>query len=776
MSAGLSAASVACPHCGTSVETPGYCCAGCEMAAAIIHGAGLEGYYARRDAPGPRPLGRAESSAWGELPTELHPDGTRGVALHVGGMTCAACAWVTERVVRDLPGVTEATVSPTTGRARVTWDPAATDLDTICTRIAAIGYRPRGVASAAAPDRDLLLRLGVASFSAMNAMLLSASVYAGWLDGMDPREAALLRWATLFVATPAATWSAAPIVRGAWESLRRGILSVDLPVAVGIVAMFTHGLWATFVGVDGWLDSMTMLIALLLGGRVLEQGGRRRAVEAAQALAGIAPPRARRLASVGSSVEIEMVSAAQIQAGDRLAIGLGEQVAADGVIEAGTARVHMALLTGESAPVAVGPGDTLVAGAVVEDGSVTLRVRASGEDTLIARMAAELARAADRPGQPGLADRLAPVFTIGALGLATLGLVGWGASGDWTFGGHVAIAVLVVACPCALALAAPLATAVGLGAAARRGLLVRSGDALARLAEVDLVALDKTGTLTLGEPSVVGGDDAVVRIAAGLARSSTHPVSRAIVTAAAARGIPLPDGDDVVEVSGEGLVGTVDGVRWRLGRGEAGTVRLSREAADIGFAGGTLALRDALRPDAGRTVAALRARGLRVVLLSGDAEAVATRIGNESGVDSVVAPARPEEKVAWLRARAAEGRTVLFVGDGVNDGPALAAAAVGVAMAEGAASSVLVADAVVVGDGLAPVLAGLRIAGGVKRAVRAGVVRAVTYNIVTVAAALAGWVNPLVAAVLMPISSGVAVWGARRVERSADSEGDSWTR
>ncbi|MES2642788.1 MAG: heavy metal translocating P-type ATPase metal-binding domain-containing protein [Myxococcota bacterium] len=774
----MSAAPAACPHCGTVVETPGFCCAGCEMAAAIIHGAGLDAYYARREAPAPRPsssAGDAGTTAWSALPTEQHADGTRGVALHVGGLTCAACAWVTERVVRDLPGVTEATVSPTTGRARVTWDPTRTDLDAICTRVAALGYRPRGVGAAAAPDRDLLLRLGVAAFSAMNAMLLSASVYAGWLDGMDAREAALMRWATLLVSTPAAIWCAAPIVRGAWESLRRRVLSVDLPVAVGIVAMYSHGVWATLAGQDGWLDSMTMLIALLLGGRVLEQGGRRRAVEAAQALAGTAPPRARRLVATG----IEVVPAALLVPGDRLMIGLGEQVAADGDVVEGDARVRMALLTGESEPVAVGPGDKLVAGAVIESGSVTLHVRAAGEDTLVARLAAELALAADRPGLPALADRLAPAFTIGALVLAAAGLLGWGLAGSWATGAHVAIAVLVVACPCALALAAPLATAVGLGAAARRGLLVRSGSALARLADVDLVALDKTGTLTLGEPTVVGGDDAVVRIAAGLARASTHPVSRAIVAAAAARGIPLPDGLDVREIGGEGLVGTVDGVSWRLGRGEPGTVRLSREGG-VGSggiagiaAGGVIALRDALRPDAARTVAALRARGLRVVLLSGDHDSVATRIGREAGVDQVVAPARPEEKVAWLRARAAEGRTVLFVGDGVNDGPALAAAAVGVAMGEGAASSVLVADAVVVGEGLAPVLAGLRVAGGVTRAVRAGVVRAVAYNVLTVAAALAGLVNPLVAAVLMPVSSAVAVWGARRVERSANDEGAS---
>jgi Cu2+-exporting ATPase len=307
---------------------------------------------------------------------------------------------------------------------------------------------------------------------------------------------------------------------------------------------------------------------------------------------------------------------------------------------------------------------------------------------------------------------------------------------------------------------------VGLGAAARRGLLVRGGDTLVRLADVDLVVLDKTGTLTHGEPEVVDADDAVLRVAAGLARASAHPVSRAIVTAATARGIPLPDGRSVREIAGEGLEGEVDGLRWRLGRSDRGTALTLLDATPHPAArrGGLLTLRDALRPDAARTVAALRRAGLQVVLLSGDTGSVATRIGREAGVDAIVAPARPDEKVAWIRARAAEGRTVLFVGDGVNDGPALAAAAVGVAMGEGAASSVLVADAVVVGEGLAPVIAGLRVSTAVRRAIRAGVVRAVVYNVLAVTAALAGLVNPLVAAVLMPISSSVAVWGARRVE------------
>lgn len=722
-----------CPHCCTPVEVPGYCCGGCEAAAAIIRGAGLERYYAERSAPAPRPDG--SRAAWAEAPVEALSDGRSQIRLHVGGLTCAACAWVAERVVLDLPGVAEATVSPATGRARVIWDPARTDLDEICGRISAIGYRPRALSAAAAPDRDLLLRVGVAAFCAMNVMLLSAGLYAGWFDGIAEREAALLRWTSLALATPSALWCAEPLLRGAWGALRQRTLSVDLPVALGVVAMYAHGVVATIRGEEAWLDSMTMLVALLLGGRLLEQGGRRRAVEAAQALAGTAPAVARRV--VGDTVE--RIPAARLIAGDTLVCGLGEQVAADGTVLSGKARVRMAIVTGESEPVPIEPGDRVVAGAIIESGSVEVRVTAAGEDTLVAKLAAELANAADRPVSPVLADRMAPMFTVATLLFAGIGLA-------WR-GPEVALAVLVVACPCALALAAPLTTAVGLGAAARHGLLVRSGDALRRLAEVDLVVFDKTGTLTVGKPVVVSGDDTALRIAAALARHSAHPVSRALVAGAAARGIPLAQAQDVREIPGEGLTGIVDGHPERFIRG-------------VVEGRGEIVVQDGLRPDAARIVAAL---GRRTALLSGDRADVASRIALEAGIHEVVAPASPGHKANWIRARQAEGHRVLFVGDGVNDGAALAAADVGIAMGEGAASSVLVADAVLIGEGLAPVLAGMRIAIRARDAMRAGVARALAYNVLAVAVALAGWMNPLLAAVAMPISSAVAVWGARRV-------------
>lgn len=720
------------------------------MAFEIIHGAGLDAYYERREAAAPRP-GAAPVSVAGIDVEE--GEGGACARLQVEGIRCTACVWVTERVLRATPGVQDATISYATGRAVVRWDPAQTDLASLAGRIVALGYRVRPPGAIEAWDHDLLVRMGLAIFSAMNVMGLSAAVYAGWFDGMDARFTALFQWLSLGLATPAVIWSAAPILRGAYNGVRARVLHMDLPVSIGILAMYGQALWATPKGQDTWLDSLTMLIALLFAGRVLEQRGRRRSAEAALALAAEAPRRARRVVPGG----IEEVDAAGLHAGDRVEVAAGEDVAADGMVEWGAANVRQALLTGESEPVPVGVGDRVVAGAVVVDGAIRLRVEAAGADTTVARMATELAQAVQRPAPVALTDRIAPYFTGATLLLALVTLL--------VQGPGTAMAVLVVACPCALALASPLAVAAGLGAAARRGLLVRGGGVLARLDEVDLVVFDKTGTLTRGEPEVAEADDAVLRIAAAMERHSAHPIARAIVNGAIARGIPLADATEVVEEPGVGLSGVVDGVRWTLRSAGPGGVLLSGD----GPLAGVIRLRDTLRPDAARTVAGLRARGLRVVLLSGDHPDVATRIGTSAGVDEAIGGVRPEAKRAWIAARRAEGRKVAFVGDGLNDGPALVEADVGIAMGSGMPSSVLAADAIIAHDGLGPVLAGMRAAAAVRGAVRGNVRRSLVYNLGAVTAAVLGFVNPLVAAVLMPLSSSMVVYGALAVDRRTNA-------
>lgn len=758
MSAGpLATLAVApCPHCGAAVEGGGYCCEGCEMAAEILRGAGLERYYRERTTVAPRP-GQAGAADWSAVEVEEREGGRVGVSLAIDGLDCAACVWVVERVLQGVDGVDEVAVSHATGRTTLRWDPAKVDLATLTHKVEQLGWRPRPLLAEPAKDRSLLLRLGIAVFSAMNVMLLSASVYAGWFDGMSEAYATLFRHASLVLATPVALWCAWPFYRGAMAGLEARVLHMDLPVSLGVVVMFGHGLWGTWTGHETYLDSLTMLVALLLGGRVLEQGGRRRAQEAAAALGAQAPARARRRVEGG----VEDVPVAALRVGDVVEVVSGLEVPVDGVVTDGEGDVRMALVTGESEPVRVGPGDRVVAGAMLIRGNLGVNAERVGADSLLERMAGELVLATGRPAAPELTDRIAPYFTGVTLVLAAVGLGAWTVLRGFDVGMATMVAVLVVACPCALALASPLAVAAGLGAAARRGLLVRSGEALRRAAEVDTVVLDKTGTMTGGEPVVVDAEDAVLRVAAGLERASAHPIARAILAEARRRGIAIPRGEGLLETPGVGVEGVVDGVRWRIGAGGPTEVRVTGP----GGLGGVIRLRDVPRVDAARAVAALRGRGLRVVMLTGDTEAVAARVAALCGVSEVVAAQGPEAKSAWVRARQAEGRRVLFVGDGLNDGPALAAADVGVAMGGGVATSVLVADAVVARDGLGPVVAGIDAARAARAAVRANVIRSLTYNLLAVTGALAGLVNPLVAAVLMPFSSALVIAGAARVER-----------
>lgn len=729
-------------------------------------GLDLDEIYARRAAWQPRP--DAVIDGLDRIPVRSREDGLAECALRVEGIRCASCVWVTERVVEKLPGVREVTVRYGSGRARVVFDPATTSIGTIAGRIAALGYRPvaLGDAIGGTIDRDLLLRLGVAAFCSGNAMLLSVGVYAGWFTGMDARFTTLFEWVGLILATPVVTYSAVPFLRGAWQSVRHGAAGMDVPIAIGITAMYGHGVYATAIHEDGYFDSLTMLVLLLLVGRVLDARGRRSASEAAEALGAALPRSARRVSPAG---DVDSVSTDTLMVGDLLEIGAGEEIAADGTVQLGHAAVQMALVTGESEPIGIGPGDRVVAGAVVVDGSLRLRVDAVGGELLVEKMAEELRHATDRPAADSAAHRLAPAFVGVTLSAAAATFAAWTATSGLSAAIHPTVAVLVVACPCALALAEPLAIASGLAAAARRGLLIRNGDALLRLADVDLVALDKTGTVTLGEPAVTTADDAVLRLAAGLSRYSAHPVSRAIVTAASARGIALPVGVDVRETAGRGLTGRVDGRALELHAGAHSAVALSDADGLIG----EITLRDIPREDARRTIDGFHAAGLDVALVTGDRPSVAAGIALIAGIDRVEAGLDPQAKARWIEARRAEGSRVMFVGDGLNDGPALAKANVAVAMASGSASSVLIADAIVAESAIGPVLAGVRAALLTRRAIRANIARSLAYNSLAMLAASLGYVNPLVAAILMPLSSAMVVLGATATERKMEQK---WTR
>jgi Cu2+-exporting ATPase len=732
-----------------------FCCRGCETAWSIIQGAGLERYYAERTELPPRPEPLRER--WDSVEPERMPDGTCQLRLAVDGLRCASCVWVTESVLERTEGIESATVSYATGRATVRWDPDRIGLDTVAGRISSLGYRPRIVGTEARRDDALLTRLGVAAFAAANVMMFSAAIYAGWLGTMEAAYLELFRWASLVLATPVALYSASPFFEGAWTGLRHRVLHMDVPIALAVAVLYAQGLVGTLVGFDTYLDSLTMLVTLLLAGRVLESGGRRRAAEAAVTLAATVPATARRI--VGDTLEV--VASESLLPGDRIAVGAGEDLPADGVVVAGRGSLQRALLTGESAPVVVEEGDEVWAGTVLLDGSVTVDVSVAVEGTVIQQMAEQLRQAADRGTRPSSSDRLAPWFTGATLAVAAVTFSIWLPLAGGAKALATTVAVLIVACPCALALAKPLTAAAGLGAAARRGLLFRSADALLETARVDVVALDKTGTVTEGAVEIASASDHDVRVAAGLERYSRHPIAIAVIREAIARGLALPAATDVREEAGAGISGRVDGTPWRLRSGGADVVVLE---GPNGYRG-LIRIGDRVRDDSRRAVGALRALGAYVVLLSGDDAEPTGRIAEAIGASEWWADQRPAEKARRIEAWRQEGRMVLLAGDGMNDGPALAAADIGVAMGTGAASSIMTADAVLGVGSIQPLVAGVRVSRVCRDAVRANQIRSVVYNVLAVSAAAAGWVNPLVAAVLMPLSSAMVVAGAGRVER-----------
>jgi cation transport ATPase len=531
-----------CAHCGATVSGPAarldddgraFCCAGCETVAALIREGGWDAFYDRRSGDSPRPIRQAtrrfDLASFADAHVRKVDGGACEATLRIGGIRCAACVWLNERAVASIDGVEDVRVSYGTGLATVRWRPEAVPLSAIADRIATLGYEAQPVDERSRDDRDLLLRLGVATFCATNVMLIQAAVYLGDFSGdMQERYARLFAWAALLLATPAVFYGGAPFFDRAWAGLRHRMVSMDVPIALAIVVMYAHALFAMRSGTEPYLDSLTMLIALLLAGQVAVSRGRVSAAEAAERVLAGAPDTAWRR----QGEEVVEVGASSVLEGDTLVAGGGSILIADGEVTAGSAWLDRSHVTGESEPVHTRVGDSVRAGSRVVDGQLDLLVTAAPSRSTLAQVSSLVRQALGaRTPATDLAQQIAPWFTIAVVGVAAI------VGGVWTLvaGTEVAlpivVSVLVVACPCALALATPAAVAAGIGAAARHGAFVRDGEALARLAEVDIVAFDKTGTLTFGRPRITEASDEALQWAAPLEVGSSHPVARAIMEA-----------------------------------------------------------------------------------------------------------------------------------------------------------------------------------------------------------------------------------------------------
>ena len=561
--------------------------------------------------------------------------GRREVSLLLEGIHCGACIWLIESWLSGRPGVVHASVNFATRRARVVWDPGQARLSDLLRAVVAVGYRAypydpaRREALARRESRALLSRLAVALLAMMQVMMFAVPTYVT-IDGVEPAHRRLLEWASFTLTLPVLLYSAAPFFRGAWRDLRLRRPGMDVPVALGLAAAFVGSAWATFRGGGAvYYDSVTMFVALLLCARYVEFVARRRAGDAVEAVARARPATAERLRAWPERNDVETVGAAALAAGELVLVRPGSTVPADGEVVDGRAHVEAAILTGETKPHPVAPGDAVLAGSVARDGALVIRVTAAGEATRLAAIERLAERAAgERPRIARVADRIAAWFVGALLVLAGATAVVW-----WQLDPSrvlaVTFAVLVVSCPCALSLATPAALAAAAGALSRRQIVVARADALETLSRVTHVVFDKTGTLTTGRVVLrnvlpLGGatrTDALA-LAAALEAQSEHAVARALRDAVP-QGLPLPEARDLAVVPGNGVEGFVGGRRVRIGRPEFVAALSGRpvpaEAAgffmdatgvalgdDTGFLA-LFALGDALRPGAASLVARLRA-------------------------------------------------------------------------------------------------------------------------------------------------------------------------
>ncbi|WP_341989356.1 heavy metal translocating P-type ATPase [Azorhizobium sp. AG788] len=707
-------------------------------------------------------------------------DGRSQMSLAVDGIDCAACISDIEHGVMALPGVVRARLNYSTHRLTVEWDGAG-EPAALVGRLETLGYRAHPFAGRAeeaeAKRAQWLLRcLGVAGFAMMNVMLLSVSVWAGNVTDITPETRDLFHWLSALIALPAAAYAGQPFFQSALRALRTRSLNMDVPISLGVILALGMSLVETILHREhAFFDSAVMLLFFLLAGRYLDHEARRRTRAVAGNLAALRGEMAQRLDASGSPVWVPVQA---LQTGDRILVAAGERIGADGVVEVGSSAVDEALITGETLPRAVVAGDTLYAGSLNGAGALTLRVTAGGEGTLIDDVQRLLDGAlSQRAGYVRLADRVARLYAPVVHLTAFISAIGWlllGASAHDAV--MIAVAVLIITCPCALALAVPAVQVVATGRLFRAGLLVNAGDMLERMAGVDTVVFDKTGTLTLPEPELrltADADPDLVALAARLALSSRHPLAAAL-----ARHAVGPALDGVEEMPGAGVRGTLEGQEVRLGSLAFCDAVLPPDmaptATPIALRWGTrtlvIGLDQALRPDAVQVVADLKARGLDVRILSGDREGPVAAVARTLGIAHYGAGLRPADKIAALERLKAEGHMVLMVGDGLNDAPALAAARVSLSPASGVAVTQAQADAVFLGQRLAPVRAAIDGARTAARLMRQNLGLAVAYNFIAVPLAVSGHVTPLVAALAMSGSSILVTLNALRAGRPARGE------
>ncbi len=705
---------------------------------------------------------------------ERKTDGTAHMTLAVEGVGCAGCIRKIESGLNKLPGIVDARLNFTQRRLAVDWRDGEIDAARIVKELEQIGYRAhpfapeRAEADETRQAKWLLKCLAVAGFAAMNVMLLSVSVWSGNVSDMTPETRDLFHWLSALIALPAAAYAGQPFFQSALRALRARHTNMDVPISIGVVLALGLSVYETATHAEHvYFDSAIMLLFFLLCGRYLEQAMRRKTRLFAGNLASHKAEFAHRLDGKG---ELTRVPVAALQPGDDVLIPPGEVIPADGTIVNGASEIDESLVTGETMHRGVASGTRVYAGSINVSGALTLRVSAAGSGTLVDEIDRLLQKASEAKSRTvRLADRAARLYAPVVHATAALTAIGWLIAGASLHDSIVtAIAVLIITCPCALALAIPVVQVVAAGQLFRSSVILNSGDAIERLAEVDTVIFDKTGTLTLPDPEVdvASIDPAMLERATRLALSSRHPLAVTLSRQARERA-PYPR---AVEEPGQGVRAVIDGQLALFGSASfCRTVDATTHASDASFiffaCGGEtvrIPIRQSLRPDAVAVTQALAARGLDLIILSGDRPEAVGPVASRLGIGQWHASLTPAEKIGAIERLKSQGHRVLMVGDGLNDAPALAAAYVSLSPITAAHLTQAHADAVFLGDRLAPVLRAVAVARRARSLMKQNLALTVIYNALAVPIAIAGLVTPLIAAVAMSGSSILVTLNALR--------------
>jgi Cu2+-exporting ATPase len=779
------------------------CCIGCKAVAEFISDSGLDAFYKHRDAPNAELGLRAEASEWvlyddADLITRyVHNDGESAEAIvDIGGMYCSACTWLLDKALMRLEAVESVAVNSSTHRAVIRWDRTKLRFSELLDAISQVGFKPSPAGVGSAQDdndgeyRQALRRLIVAAAAGMQVMMFAVALYAGAHYGIEGRIEQFLRLISLLVCLPIVFYSARPFYAGAYRGLRARSPGMDLPVAIAITAAFAASAYAALKNSgDVYFDSVAMFVLFLSATRYLEMRARHRAEDHTQALARLLPETVTR---VRDGIP-EIIVLDRLRIGDRVSIRPGDVIPADGIVMSGDLAIDESLLTGESAPVIRKKGMELFAGGINRAGNALIEITLVGASTSIAEIGRLLERAkADRPPIALLADRVASKFVIGVLLIA----VGTGATWliiDPTRTFEIVLATLVVTCPCALSLATPAALAASASRLAQDGFLLVRSRILEVLTRDATIVFDKTGTLTEGRPAITDtvllaaqeqrGEDFFLALAAEIETASEHILARAFSGHYKAGRF---GSSELRAEPGQGVAAVIDGMKYRIGNARyvaelsASTVPAELSASEhtsvfLGDEKEMLAkfsIGDELRVDAKKAIADLGQIGYEVAIASGDRESVVAALASKLGIENWHASLTPAGKLDLVSEMQRSGKTVVMVGDGINDAPVLSSADASIAIDAGTALARSSADAIVLGKRLGSVVDAARVAGRTKQIIRQNITWAILYNVTAIPLAASGMLAPWMAAIGMSVSSLVVVVNALRLHRTETRASD----